>query len=134
MALMISREIMKTISDFKIFNNINLFTRTCFIFFLGILYLPSASAENIQNLQQNASIAYEQMMQAKRSAETLAKDVAFAERKLASIKQKLSVAEQEVAIARKKSEQAKISMEQAINRWKQATDTLANEWGNTERK
>lgn len=131
---MISRAIMKTIHDLKVFNSINRLTRTCFIFFLSILYLPFANAENIQNLQKNASITYEQMMQAKQSADTLAKDAAFAERKLASIKQKLSAAEQEAEAARKKSEQAKISMEQAINRWKQATDALANEWGKTERK
>ncbi len=96
--------------------------------------MPLASAEAIENLQKNASNAYERMIQAKQSAETLAKDAAFAEKKLASIKQKLSAAEQEVEIARKKAEQAKISMEQATNQWKQATDTLANEWGKTERK
>lgn len=130
---MISRVIMKTISDLKIFSS-NLFSRTAVIFFLSILHLPLATAENIQNLQQNASVAYEKMMQAKQSAETLAKDTAFAERKLASIQQKLSAAEQEVETTRKKTEQAKILLEQAISRWKQATDALTNEWGKTERK
>lgn len=124
---------MKTISDLKIFSS-NLFSRTVVIFFLSILYLPLAAAENIQNLQQNASVAYEQMMQAKQSAETLAKDTAFAEKKQASIQQKLSAAEREVEIIRKKTEQAKIFLEQAISRWKQATDALASEWGKTERK
>lgn len=130
---MISRVIMKTISDLKIFSS-NLFSRTVVIFFLSILHLPLATAENIQSLQQNASVAYEQMMRAKQSAETLAKDTAFAEKKLASIQQKLSVAEREVEITRKKTEQAKVLLEQAISRWKQATDALASEWGKTERK
>ena len=44
------------------------------------------------------------------------------------------MAEQEAEVTRKKSEQAKISMEQAIGRWKHTTDALANEWDNTERK
>ena len=120
---------MKTFS-----NNIGLFTRICFILFVSILYVSLASAEAIESLQKNASNAYERMIQAKRSAEMLAKDAAFAEKKLASIKQKLSAAEQEAEITKKKAEQAKISMEQAANQWKEATDILANEWGKTERK
>jgi len=125
---------MKTNSDFKIFNFTILFTRISFIFFLNILVTPFVHAENIAILQKNASIAYEEMMQTKKSADTLTKDAVFAEKKLASIKQKLASAEQQAKAARKKSEQAKISMEQAINRWKQATDALANEWDKTERK
>lgn len=91
-------------------------------------------AENIATLQKNASIAYDKMMQAKQSADTLTKDTVFAEKNLASIKQKLIAAEQEAEAARKKSEQAKISMDQAINQWKQASDALANEWGKTDTK
>ena len=131
---MTSKTIMKIIPALKIFNFATLTTKICFIFFINILFLSLAHAENIKNLQKNASITYEKMMQAKQSAETLAKDAAFAEKKLASIKQKLSAGEQEAEVARKKSEQAKISMEQAINRWKQATDALANEWDKAERK
>jgi len=125
---------MKINSDFKIFNFTILFTKISFTFFLSILVPPLVHAENIANLQKNASIAYEEMMKTKQSADTLTKDAVFAEKKLASIKQKLAAAEQEAKAARKKSEQAKISMEQAISRWKQATDALANEWDQTERK
>ena len=125
---------MKTISDLKIFNPNALVVKICSIFFLSILSQSLTHAEGIENLQKNASIAYEKMMEAKQSAETLAKDAAFAEKQLASIKQKLSATEQEAEAARKKSEQAKILMEQATSRWKQATDVLANEWGKTERR
>lgn len=125
---------MTTNSNFKIFNLNILFIRICFILFLNVLVLPLVYAENISGLQKNASIAYEKMMQAKQSAETLSKDAVFAEKQLASIKQKLAAAEQETEAARKKSEQARLSMEQAINQWKQASDALANEWGKTEGK
>ena len=104
------------------------------VLFLNTLYQPLASSETIENLQKNASIAYEQMIQAKRSAETLAKDAVFAEKQLPSIKQKLTAAEREVEITRKKSDDARISAEQATNRWKQATDALADAWEKTEKK
>lgn len=131
--LMTSKTAMK-IPHLKIFNSTALTIKICSVFFLSILSLSLTHAENIGNLQKNASIAYEKMMEAKQSAESLAQDAAFAEKKLASVKQKLSAAEQEAEAARKKSEQAKISMEQATNRWKQATDVLVNEWGKTERR
>ncbi|MBP6058620.1 MAG: hypothetical protein KA524_09455 [Nitrosomonas sp.] len=134
MTLIASKTTMMTLFNLKILNLVNLFTQICFIFFLSISPLTFAHAEDIENLQKNASIAYERMIQAKQSAETLARDVAFTEKKLASIKQKLSAAEQEAEVARKKSEQARISMEQAVEGWKHATDVLANEWGKTERK
>lgn len=124
----------KTIFDIKIFKSAILIFCICFIFILGTLYSRLATAEAIEKLQYNASTAYEQMMQAKNSAETLTKDVALAEKKLASIKQKLSATEEEVEIAKRKAEQAKISMEQATHQWKQATDALANEWGKSEIK
>lgn len=115
--------------------NLNiLFTKACFIFFLNVFGQPLVYAENISNLQKNASIAYDNMMQAKQSADTLNKDAVFAEKTLSAIKQKLATAEREAEIARKKSEQARISMEQAINQWRQASDALANEWGKTDRK
>ncbi|WP_292993471.1 hypothetical protein [Nitrosomonas sp.] len=131
---MTERVIMKINSNFKKNNFTILFTRTCLILFLNVLVLPLVHAENISNLQKNASIAYDKMMQAKQSADTLNKDAVFAEKTLAAIKQKLATAEQEAETARKKSEQARISMEQAINQWKQASDALANEWGKTDRK
>ncbi len=121
---------MKTISN----NNIRLFINVCFALLPSIAYMPLANAEAVANLQKNASNAYERMLQAQQSAELAAKDAAFAEKKATSIKQKLSAAEEEAAIARKKSEQANALLEQATNQWKQATDTLANEWGKTERK
>lgn len=121
---------MKTIFN----NNIGLFINVCFSLLLSIVYMPFANAEAIEHLQKSASNAYERMIQARQSAETLAKDVAFAEKKVASAKQKLSATEEEAAIARKKSEQANAFLEQATNQWKQATDTLANEWGKTERR
>lgn len=134
MTLMTSKTTMMPPFDLKILNPANLFIQICFIFSLSISPLTLAHAEDIENLQKNASIAYERMIQAKQAAETLAKDVAFTEKKLASIKQKLSAAEQEAEVSRKKSEQARISMEQAVERWQHATDVLANEWGKTERK
>ncbi|WP_156797008.1 hypothetical protein [Nitrosomonas sp. Is79A3] len=125
---------MKINSNFRKYNLTILFIRTCFILSLNVLFLPFVYAENIEALQKNASIAYDKMMQAKQSADTLNKDAVFAEKTLAAIKQKLTTAEREAETARKKSEQAKISMEQAINQWKQASDALANEWGKSERK
>ena len=131
--LMTSKITMK-IPYLKICNFIVLTVKICSLLFLSIFSQSLAHAENIENLQKNASMAYEKMMKAKQSAETLAQDAAFAEKKLASVKQKLSAAEQEAEAARKKSEQAKILMEQATSQWKQATDVLANEWGKTERR
>lgn len=125
---------MKINFDFKICNFTILLTRTFFIFFLITLTQPLVHAENIATLQKNASVAYDKMMQAKQSADTLTKDAVFAEKNLASIKQKLITAEQEAVAARRKSEEAKISMDQAINQWKQASDALASEWGKTDRK
>lgn len=124
----------KTILSIKIFNHLILAFCICFIFFLGAWHPSVVKAEAIEKLQYNASAAYEKMMEAKNSAETLTKDVVLAEKKLASVKQKLSAAEEEVEIAKRKAEQAKTSMEQATHQWKQATDTLANEWGKSEIK
>jgi hypothetical protein len=101
---------------------------------LSVLIASFAHAETIELLQKNASVTYEKMMEAKQAAESLAKDATFAERKLVSAKQKMMEAEREAETAKRKSEQAKIAMEQAINRWKQASDTLANEWGTSEVK
>ncbi len=121
-------------TNFQTLRKTNFFFRICLVMVLCALHPGLVNAETIEKLQYNASTAYEQMMQAKQSAETLAKDATLAEKKLASIKQKLSAAEQEVEVTKRKAEQAKISMEHAINRWKQATDALANEWGEPERK
>jgi len=123
----------------KINSNLDLYNsfRELILFFIFILCISAslyAKAEGIENLQKNASITYEKMMQAKQNAETFTKDLTFAEKKLATAKQKLAEAEQAVETAKKKSEQAKISMEKAVKQWKQASDALANEWGKTEVK
>lgn len=105
------------------------------ILFLSFSVLSiSAGADKIQHLQQRTSFAYEQMMQAKLEAELLTKDIAIAEKKLASLKQKLSEAEQEVGTIKRKSAQANARVEQATSKWRQESDTLENEWRQTERK
>ncbi len=99
-----------------------------------ILYSLNAAAQDIEQLQKNASVTYEKMMQAKQSAENLEKDFISAEKKLTEAKEKLAIAERDTSNAKKKSDQAKIIFEQAVNRWKQASDDLANEWGKSEIK
>lgn len=126
------KAIMKIKFNPRLSNSLCFFRKTGTLLILSVLFLPPVHAETIENLQKNASMAYEKMMQARQTAETLAKDATFAERKLAVAKQKLAEAEREAEAARRKSEQAKIAMEQAANRWKQASDVLANEWGKSE--
>lgn len=123
---------MKTALIFAITNTIKSLIKICLAIFLSAFFVNVSAEAIIKDLQKNASITYEQMIQAKRSAEDLAKDAAFAEKRLSSIKQKLSEAERELEITRKSAEQARILMEEAIKRWKQASDTLANEWGKGE--
>ena len=101
---------------------------------LLVSWVLSAQADTIELLQKNASIAYEKMMEARKSADALAKDAALAERKLATAKQKLAEAEQEAEAAKTRSERARMAAQQAANQWKQATDALASEWGNSEVK
>jgi len=100
------------------------------IFFLcNIAVAPNAIAENrIQDLQQRANFAYEQMMKAKYKAEMVAMEATDAEKMLQRVKKSLERAEQEAETARKKSEEANLALEQAQQRWNQASDTLANEW------
>jgi Skp family chaperone for outer membrane proteins len=100
------------------------------IFFLSnIVAAPIAIAENrIQDLQQRANFAYEQMMEAKYKAELVAMEATDAEKMLQRVKKSLERAEQEAETARKKSEEANLALEQAQQRWNQASDTLANEW------
>ena len=104
------------------------------LFLLCIMISSFVHAETVELLQKNASVAYEKMMEAKQAAENSTKDAAFAEKKLASAKQKMVEAEHEAEAARKKTEQAKVLMQQAVDRWKQASDLLANEWGKSEIK
>ena len=109
------------------------FTSFTMLLLLVSWVLP-AQADTIELLQKNASIAYEKMMEARKSADALAKDAALAERKLATAKQKLAEAEQEAEAAKTRSERARMAAQQAANQWKQATDALASEWGNSEVK
>ena len=106
----------------------------CLFLALNTLHSSDSKAEPIEILQNNASKAYEQMIQAKQNAENLNKDAALVEKKLSAIKEKLSTTEQEFETAKRKSEQAKLSFQQATEKWKQASDILANEWGNHEIK
>lgn len=116
----------------KLFPRSN-FRHTGYLLIMLLLsWIAPAQADNIELLQKNASIAYEKMMEAKKSADALAKDAALAQRKLGTAKQKLVAAEQEAEAAKIRSERAKMAAQQATNRWKQATDALASEWGNTE--
>lgn len=114
--------------------NLNLKLLKSTLCILSVLVASFARAETIELLQKNASAAYEKMMESKQAAESLMKDVTFAEKKLATAKQKMIEAEREAETARRKSEQARVAMEQATSRWKQASDTLANEWGKSEVK
>lgn len=99
------------------------------IFFLfNLAYAPAASAEVIQDLQQRASLAYEEMMQAKREANVSAKVAADAEQHQQKIEQRLIKAKQEVTEARKKSAAANLILEQATLKWNQASDALSNAW------
>lgn len=106
----------------------------CTLLLLLSAWILPAQADTIELLQKNASIAYEKMMDAKKSADALAKDAALAQRKVNTAKQKLAEAEQEAEAAKIKSERARMTAQQATDQWKQATDALASEWGNSEVK
>ncbi|SFQ08326.1 hypothetical protein SAMN05216419_10586 [Nitrosomonas cryotolerans] len=98
------------------------------ILFLSLMYFPTAIAENIENLQQRASFAYEQMVKAKYEAELSEKDNAEIADKVRRIKQQLLKVEQEAEITRKKLEQANLIKERAINEWNRASEVLARKW------
>jgi hypothetical protein len=94
-----------------------------------VVAAPTAIADNrIQNLQQRANFAYEQMMKAKYKAEMVTMEATDAEKMLQRVKKSLERAEQEAETARKKSKEANLALEQAQQRWNQASDALANEW------
>lgn len=124
---------MKTILNIRELNNMKQLSGIILFLSFSVLSI-SASADKIQHLQQRTSFAYEQMMQAKLEAELLTKDIAITEKKLASLRQQLSEAEQEVETIKRKSAQANVRVEQVTSKWRQESDTLANEWRQTERK
>ena len=93
------------------------------------LYVPIAIAEErIQDLQQRANFAYEQMMKAKYKAEILVMETTDAEKALLRAKESFERAEQEAEAARNRSEAANLSLKKAQQRWSQASDALADEW------
>ncbi|MDP1559186.1 MAG: hypothetical protein Q8K59_01115 [Nitrosomonas sp.] len=103
---------------------------TAIFFLLNLAFVPTVTAEEIQNLQQRASISYEQMTQAQREANVLAKVAADAEQHQQRIEQRLIRAQQEATEARKKSAAANLILKQATLRWQQSSDALSNAWEN----
>ncbi len=104
------------------------------IFFLiSLVFASSVLAEDIQDLQQRASFNYEQMMKAKREAVVLANDAADAEKRQQQIENDLIEATEAAKAARQRSNEFNLVFDQAMLRWKQSSDALAQEWGKTER-
>ncbi len=112
--------------------NIPLFS----IFFLcNILSSSIAMAErSIEELQQRANLAYEQMMEAKYKAEMAEMEKTDAEKALQRVKKSLERAEQESETVRKKSEVADSALKQAEQEWNAASDALAHEWKRSRNK
>lgn len=111
--------------------------RLCAILLLCSLYVPSIYAEvdsEIQQLQQRASFAYNEMMKAKKKADYLAKDAAFAEKELEAAKKRLADIEQDTEIARQKSAEANRTLERMTNQWQEASDQLDRAWLQSGRK
>ena len=100
---------------------------------INLVLAPPVLAEDIQDLQQRASFDYEQMMKAKREAEVLANDAADAEKRQRQIENNLIEATESAQAARQKSSEFNLVFDQAMLRWKQSSDELAQEWGETER-
>ena len=101
------------------------------ILILFVLFAPAAHAEvsdAIKQLQYRANSAYELMMQARREADNLQKDVAFAEKELQIAKQRLAEREKKAEEARQKSADAQRRLERANAQWKEASDILEREW------
>ena len=112
--------------------NIPLFS-TFFLF--TILSSPVVIAEGkIEELQQRANFAYEQMMEAKYKAEMAEMEKTDAEKALQRVKKSLERAEQEANTVRKKSEEADSALKQAEQKWNEASDTLATEWKRSRNK
>jgi uncharacterized protein (DUF3084 family) len=101
------------------------------IFFLLCTMLNASivvAEERIEELQQRANFAYEQMMEAKDKAEMVNMEKTDAEKALQRVKKSLERAEQEAEIARKKSQAADSALKQAQQQWNEASDALATEW------
>ena len=100
---------------------------------LSLFFAPSAVAEDIQDLQQRASFSYEEMMKAKRQAEVLSNDAADAEKRRQQIQEDLIGATEAAKAARQRSNDFNLVFDQAMLGWKEASEKLTREWGNTER-
>jgi len=105
---------------------------TAFLLF-SLTFGSSAFAEDIQDLQQRASFAYEQMMDAKRKAEVLSNDATDAEKRQQQIQEDLIGATEAAKAARQRSNDFNLAFDQAMIRWKESSEELAREWGKTER-
>ena len=97
------------------------------------MFVSSAFAEDIQDLQQRASFAYEQMMDAKRKAEVLSNDATDAEKRQQQIQEDLMGATEAAKAARQRSNDFNLVFDQAMIQWKESSEKLAREWGKTER-
>ncbi len=102
-------------------------------FLISLVFTSPVLAEDIQDLQQRASFDYEQMMKAKREAQVLANDAADAEKRQRQIENDLIKATEAAKAARQRSNEFNLVFDQAMLRWKQSSDELAQEWGKTER-
>lgn len=105
---------------------------TAFLLF-SLIFVSSAFAEDIQDLQQRASFAYEQMMDAKRKAVVLSNDATDAEKRQQQIQEDLIGATEAAKAARQRSNDFNLVFDQAMIRWKETSEELAREWGKAER-
>ena len=103
------------------------------LFLFSLIFSSSAFAEDIQDLQQRASFAYEQMMDTKRQAEVLANDAADAEKRQQHMQENLIGATEAAKAARQRSNDYNLVFDQAMLKWKESSEKLAREWGKTER-
>lgn len=98
------------------------------LFIFGVIFNAPAYAEPIELLRQRANSTYEQMMEAKHNAEHAAQDSDRTARELQRIKKQLLEAEQKANIAKTKSETAQQNFTQATNKWRHASEALAQQW------
>jgi len=98
---------------------------------LGMAVMTASTptlAADIQNLQQRASFAYEEMEQAEHEAKLAAEETAEVEKRLQAAKQLLAESEREVAAAKQKAEKTRAALGLAKRKWNDATDMLEREW------
>lgn len=98
------------------------------ILLLSVTICPLAFAEDILNLQQKTSFAYEQMKQAEREAEAAEYQIKVKQERLQYFKQKVAETEQELGVAQEESRAAKARREATKKRWEELSDMLSQEW------